>query len=39
MIYQSGRVDIRRIRSTEEAREIMGKIIEMVRDALSDTSS
>ncbi len=39
MIYQSGRVDIRRIRSTDEAREMMGKIMEMVRDALSDTSS
>lgn len=39
MIYQSGRVDIRRIRNTDEAREIMGQIMDMVKDALTDISS
>lgn len=39
MIYQSGRVDIRRIRSTDEAREVMEQIADMAKDALSDTTS
>ncbi len=39
MIYQSGRVDIRRIGSTDEARGVMEQIIDMVKDALTDTSS
>ena len=39
MIYQSGRVDIRRIQNENEAREVMGRIMEMVKDALIDTSS
>ncbi len=39
MIYQSGRVDIRRIQSTDEARKVMEQIIDMVKDALSDISS
>jgi ArsR family metal-binding transcriptional regulator len=38
MIYQSGRVDIRRIRNINDAREMMGQIAEIVFDALSDTS-
>ena len=37
MIYQSGRVDIRRIQSTDEAREVMEKIMNLARDALNDT--
>lgn len=39
MIYQSGRVDIRRISSADEARKIMMHITYMVKDALIDTSS
>lgn len=39
MIYQSGRVDIRRIRNTDEARGVMEKIMEMAEEALSDTAS
>ena len=39
MIYQSGRVDIRRIRSTGEARGVMERITDMAKDALSDTIS
>ncbi len=39
MIYQSGRVDIRRIRTTDEAREVMGQIKSMIEDALNGTSS
>ena len=39
MIYQSGRVDIRRIRTTDEARNVMVQLINMVKDALNDTSS
>jgi len=39
MIYQSGRVDIRKIRSTDEARGMMGKITELAEGALTDTSS
>lgn len=39
MIYSSGRVDIRKIRNTDEARVVMGQITEMAKDALSDISS
>ncbi len=39
MIYQSGRVDIRKIRNTGEAKGVMEQITEMVKDALSDTTS
>jgi len=39
MIYGSGRVDIRKIRNTDEARAMMGKITEMAKEALSDISS
>ena len=39
MLYRSGRVDIRRIRSEREACEVMEKIISMVKDAFSDISS
>ncbi len=39
MIYQSGRVDIRRIRNTDEARGVMEQIMDIAKDALSDTSS
>ncbi len=39
MLYQSGRVDIRRIRDTDEARDVMEEIRAMVKDAFSDTSS
>jgi len=39
MIYQSGRVDIRRIHNTDEARDVMLEIIDMVKEALSDISS
>ncbi len=39
MVYQSGRVDIRKIRSTGEAKEFIQEIIRMVEDALIDTSS
>ncbi len=39
MIYQSGRVDIRRIRNPDEARELMEQIMHMVKDAVIDTSS
>ncbi|HEY9204525.1 MAG TPA: hypothetical protein VIO58_01280 [Candidatus Methanoperedens sp.] len=39
MIYQSGRVDIRRIQTTDEAREVMGLIKSMIEDALNGTSS
>lgn len=38
MVYRSGRVDIRRIRNTGEAEEVMGKIASMVKDAFSDKS-
>ncbi len=34
MLYQSGRVDIRRIRNMDEARIFLEKIFSMVRDAL-----
>ena len=39
MIYGSGRVDIRKIQTTDEARDVMGQIMKMVKDALNDTSS
>jgi len=39
MLYQSGRVDIRKIRNTEEAQIFLEKIFSMVREALSDISS
>ena len=39
MIYQSGRVDIRRIRNTGEAKGVMEQITDMAKDALSDTTS
>lgn len=39
MIYRSGRVDIRRIQTTHEAADVMGDILLMVKDALTDTSS
>ena len=39
MLYKSGRVDIRKIRTTEEARIFLEKIISLVSDALSDISS
>jgi ArsR family metal-binding transcriptional regulator len=39
MIYQSGRVDIRRIRNTDDARDVMLRVIDMVKDVLSDISS
>jgi len=39
MLYRSGRVDIRRIRNTDEARIFLEKIFLMVREALSDISS
>ena len=39
MLYQSGRVDIRKIRNIEEARIFLEKIFSMVREALSDISS
>ncbi|MCX9010937.1 MAG: hypothetical protein OIN66_07435 [Candidatus Methanoperedens sp.] len=39
MIYQSGRVDIRRIRNTDEARGVMEQIVDMAGEALSGTSS
>lgn len=39
MIYGSGRVDIRKIRNTDEAREMMGRLTEMVKGSLTDISS
>ncbi len=39
MIYQSGRVDIRKIRNTDEARDVMLQITDIVKEALSDRSS
>ena len=39
MIYASGRVDIRKILNTDEARVVMGQITNMIKDALSDISS
>ncbi len=39
MIYQSGRVDIRRIKTADEARKVMGQIMRMIQGALNGTSS
>jgi ArsR family metal-binding transcriptional regulator len=39
MLYKSGRVDIRKIRTTEEARIFLEKINSLVSEALSDISS
>ena len=39
MLYQSGRVDIRRIQNTDEAKDVLEEIRAMVKDAFSDTSS
>ncbi len=39
MIYGSGRVDIRKIRNTDEAREVMLKITEIAKGAFTDKSS
>ncbi|MCX9024955.1 MAG: hypothetical protein OIN85_02530 [Candidatus Methanoperedens sp.] len=39
MLYQSGRVDIRKIKNTGEAAKVMEQIICIIKDALSDTSS
>lgn len=39
MLYQSGRVDIRRIRDTDEAQDVLEQIMSMVEDAFSDKSS
>ena len=36
MIYGSGRVDIRKILNIDEARAMMGKITDMVKEALGD---
>ena len=39
MIYSSGRVDIRKILNTDEARAVMEKITNLVKESLSDISS
>jgi ArsR family metal-binding transcriptional regulator len=39
MLYQSGRVDIRKIRNKEEARIFLEKIYLMVQEALNDISA
>ncbi len=39
MIYGNGRVDIRKIRNTDEAKEVMGQIAEMIKDSFTDISS
>lgn len=39
MLYKSGRVDIRKIRTIDEARIFLDKIISLVGEALSDISS
>jgi len=39
MLYKSGRVDIRKIQTTEEARIFLEKIISLISKALSDISS
>ncbi|MCX9083782.1 MAG: hypothetical protein OIN87_03165 [Candidatus Methanoperedens sp.] len=39
MLYKSGRVDIRKIRTTEEARIFLEKITSMVSESFSDKSS
>ncbi len=38
MLYKSGRVDIRKIRTIDEARTFLEKIISLVSEALSDIS-
>jgi len=39
MIYSSGRVDIRKIKNTDEASVVMEEITDLVKEALSDISS
>ena len=39
MMYQSGRVDIRRIHDTSEAEKVMWQITAMVKDAFSGKTS
>lgn len=39
MLYQSGRVDIRRIGNVSEAQGVMEQITSMVKEAFSDKSS
>jgi len=39
MIYSSGRVDIRKILNTDEARAVMEKITDLIKEAFSDISS
>jgi ArsR family metal-binding transcriptional regulator len=39
MLYQSGRVDIRKIKDTGEAAKVMEQIIYIINDAINDTSS
>lgn len=39
MIYKSGRVDIRKIKNTGEAENVMEKIFESVKESLIDISS
>lgn len=39
MLYQSGRVDIRRISNVSEAQGVMEQITSMVKEAFSDKSS
>ncbi len=39
MLYQSGRVDIRKIRNTDEAQNVMEVVMSMVKDAFNDISS
>jgi len=39
MMYRSGRVDIRRIKSTTEAEKVLSQITAMVKDAFSDKTS
>lgn len=39
MLYKSGRVDIRKIRNTDEARIFLDKIVSLVSEAFSDISS
>ncbi len=39
MIYGSGRMDIRKIRNIDEGRVVMGQIIDMIKEALTDISS
>jgi len=39
MLYQSGRVDIRRIQDTGEAQGVLERIASLVKEAFSDISS